>query len=141
MSQKLGAVKFAYAVLATERKADPSIDLSHAPAAPRIGDIQVFDTDQGAGSIIQEQDHEVLVDLVHLRFIGRGRELPGGDVEFDYETRRLLALIQIGAQTERAVHDLIDQVFGKFEEFSVSMGFENRKALTEGLERLRKEFP
>lgn len=135
---KLGAVKFAYAVLAVERRADPSVDLTHAPAAPQIGDIEVYDVQLDGESVIQERDHKLLVDIVHLRFIGRGRELPGGDVDFDYETRRLLALIQIGAQNERAVHNLVDQIFERIEEAFFNTG---AKGYESALAGYRKEFP
>lgn len=135
-----GPVKFLYAVVATERRADPALDLSHAPAAPAIGDIQVFDAQQGGDSLIQEQDHGTggaIVDIVHLRILGMAREGEQG-IEPDYELRRLLALIQIGAQHERAVHQLVDQVFERFEEY---LDRYTREPELEHLERLRKEFP
>lgn len=138
------AAKFAYAVVATERRADPGLDLSHAPAAPAIGDIQVFDVPQGGETIIQEQDYDTkgaLVDIVHLAYVGTGRD-NGDGPGFEYETRRLLALIQIGARNEYAVHNLVDQIFERFEEVMArTVGDRHGEEIGDALEALRKEFP
>lgn len=137
---KRGPVKFAYAVLAVDRKADPSLDLSHAPAGPRIGDILVFPEDHGR-IYIREDDYgtkETLVDIVHLHFIGTGRQDATGNVDFEYETRRLLALIQIGANAERVLHAEVDRVFERVQE--VFYGLTGGTASDEMLERLRKDF-
>jgi hypothetical protein len=146
MTEKPGPVRFAYAVLAVERKTTlDGAALEHAPAAPRIGAIQVFDRIQGSDSVIQEQTYDddvPIVDLVHLRYIGRGYQLPDGDVDFDYETKRLLALIQIGAEQERVLHAEIDRVFDRFEEFvqTTDLDTMTNDSVTEALGRLRREF-
>lgn len=138
-----GPVIFAYAVVATERRAPADLDLSGAPPLPKIGDIQCFATRQGGETVVQEQDYGSgvpVVDIVQLAYVGQGRELPDGNVDFEYETMRLLALIQIGANAERVMHNEIDRVFEKVEEyiagFDVDLEYE-----AERLERLRKEFP
>ena len=134
---KRNPVVFAYVVIAVTRKHDPSIDVSHAPAAPKIGDIIVLDQHEGE-VVIREEDHEVLVDIIHLHLLCRGERLPDGNVDFEYEAKRLLALVQIGSNAERVLHEEIDRVFERFEEFLHQQGHIDPTA--EALERLRKEF-
>ena len=131
----LGPARFAYVVVDSTRKHDPTIDVTHAPAAPRIGDIVVFPDDQGRAEIIREDDHEVLVDIVHLHFVAIGRENEDGNVEFSYEAKRMLALLQIGAQQERTLHAEIDRVFDQLGSVFALAGLPD-----EQIDRLRKEF-
>lgn len=133
-----GAVKFAYVVVAVTRKHDPALDVTHAPAAPQIGDVVVFPSDMGRGAYIREDDHGAIVDIVHLHFVATGRQTDTGDVEFDYEAKRLLALLQIGANAERVLHAEIDRVFEGFEEY-----LDRAHAVEpneEHLQRLRRKF-
>jgi hypothetical protein len=136
---KLGPVKFAYVVVESTRKHDPSIDVSHAPAAPAIGDVFVFPDDHGRAEYIREDDHGAIVDITHLHFVALGRQTEDGNVDFSFEARRLLALLQIGAQQEQVLHEQIDKVFEKFEEMlSTPMLASDTSSV---LERLRREFP
>lgn len=137
MAEKRTPVVFAYVVVASTRKHDPAVDVSHAPAAPAIGDIIVFPDHQG-DVVIREDDHEVLVDIVHLHLLCRGTKLENGDVDFEYEGRRLLALVQIGSNAERVLHTEIDRVFERFEEALHQSGAD--PIGSDGLERLRREF-
>ena len=70
---KLGPAKFAYVVVDVTRKHDPAVDVTHAPAAPAIGDVFVFPEDMGRSGYIREEDHEVLVDIIHLHFVAISR--------------------------------------------------------------------
>jgi len=130
---------FAYAVVQVERQQlDDSIDISHAPAPPQIGQIAVYEERQGADSLIVEQSEAgvPIRDIVHLHLVGTGRMTADGP-EFDYETSRVFALIQIGANAERVLHQQIDKVFERFEEVAGN----TFHLEPEHLERLRKEFP
>lgn len=137
MNDALGPAKFAYVVVAVTRKHDPALDVTHAPAAPVIGDIVVFSEDMGRAEYIREDDHGPIVDIVHLHFLAIGRQADDGNVEFSYEAQRLLALIQIGAHNERVAHQLVDQVFEKFDQF---LSEHTREPEVEYLEQLRKGF-
>jgi len=95
--------------------------------------VVVFPDDQGRDTLIREEDHGAIVDIIHLHFIAIGREDPEVGVEFSYEAKRLLALLQIGANAERVLHAEIDRVFEKVEELVPDQN-------GEALERLRKEF-
>lgn len=138
MGTKLGPVKFAYVVVAVSRKHDPAVDITHAPAAPQIGDIIVFPEDHGRAEYIREDDHGAIVDIVHLHFLALGRENADGNVDFSYEAKRLLSLVQIGSHAERVLHAEIDRVFEKFEELLDKSFLTTQVA---ELEHLRKEFP
>lgn len=126
-------VVFAYVVVHSERKHDPTLDVSHAPLLPAIGEIVVFPDHQGAVAI-REEDHGMLVDIIHLHLLCTGEKLPDGNVDFSFEGKRLLALVQIGANNERVLHDEVDRVFEKIEALVGPM------IQIETLERLRKEF-
>lgn len=134
---ELGPAKFAYVVVDSTRKHDPAVDVTHAPAAPAIGDVFVFPEDHGRAEYLREDDHGPIVDIVQMHFVAVCRQNEDGDLEFSYEAKRMLALLQIGARHERVLHEEIDRVFDRIE---TALGGFNGVLSDETVEQIRKEF-
>lgn len=126
---------FAYVVVDSTRTVhDATLPIDHAPQPPAVGDVIVYQ-EQHPAVIVERNPYGPVTDDITMCLVGAGR-LVDGAPEFDRPVRRMLALLQIGARNEHALHGVVDQVFEKFQEARDTAALDD-----EQLERLRKAFP